>query len=46
LTAADLARELFISVNTVRTHMKNLYSKLGVHSRHEAVVRASELDLL
>jgi LuxR family maltose regulon positive regulatory protein len=46
LTAEELARELFISVNTVRTHMKNIYSKLGVHSRHEAVVRASELDLL
>jgi LuxR family maltose regulon positive regulatory protein len=46
LTAEELAKELFISVNTVRTHMKNLYSKLGVHSRHEAVVRASELDLL
>jgi LuxR family maltose regulon positive regulatory protein len=46
LTAEELADELVISVNTVRTHLKNLYAKLGVHSRHEAVARASELDLL
>jgi LuxR family maltose regulon positive regulatory protein len=46
LTAEELADELVISVNTVRTHLKNLYAKLGVHSRHEAVARASKLDLL
>jgi LuxR family maltose regulon positive regulatory protein len=46
LTAEELADELIISVNTVRSHLKSIYAKLGVHSRHEAVVRAAELDLL
>ncbi|MBN1265666.1 MAG: hypothetical protein JXA25_09245 [Anaerolineales bacterium] len=46
LTAEALAGELVISVNTLRSHMKNIYSKLGVHSRHEAVVKATELDLI
>jgi LuxR family maltose regulon positive regulatory protein len=46
LTAEELADELIISVNTVRSHLKNIYAKLGVHSRHEAVARATELDLL
>jgi LuxR family maltose regulon positive regulatory protein len=46
LTAEELAEELIISVNTVRSHLKNIYAKLGVHSRHEAVARANELDLL
>jgi len=46
LTAEALAKKLVISVNTLRTHMKSIYAKLGVHSRHEAVVKASELDLL
>ncbi|UCF60631.1 MAG: hypothetical protein JSV37_12830 [Anaerolineaceae bacterium] len=46
LTAKELADELIISVNTVRSHLKSIYAKLGVHSRHEAVARAAELDLL
>lgn len=46
LTAKELANELVISVNTVRSHMKSIYAKLGVHSRRQAVIRASELDLL
>jgi LuxR family maltose regulon positive regulatory protein len=45
LTAKELAEELIISVNTVRSHLKSIYAKLGVHSRHEAVARATELDL-
>jgi LuxR family maltose regulon positive regulatory protein len=45
LTAQELAEELVISVNTVRSHLKSIYAKLGVHSRHEAVARATELDL-
>jgi LuxR family maltose regulon positive regulatory protein len=46
LTAEEIASRLIISVNTVRSHMKSIYAKLGVHSRHEAVIRASEDDLL
>jgi LuxR family maltose regulon positive regulatory protein len=46
LTAGELADSLIISANTVRSHIKSIYAKLGVHSRHEAVVRAAELDLL
>ncbi len=37
---------LVVSLNTVRTHTKNIYAKLGVNSRRAAVRRAAELDLL
>jgi len=46
LTAPEIANELFLSVNTVGTHTRHLYAKLGVHSRHEAVDRARALGLL
>lgn len=46
MKASELADELVISVNTLRSHLKNIYAKLGVHSRHEAVVKASQLDLI
>jgi LuxR family transcriptional regulator, maltose regulon positive regulatory protein len=46
LNGPDIARELVVSLNTVRTHTKNLYMKLGVTSRRAAVLRARELDLL
>jgi LuxR family maltose regulon positive regulatory protein len=46
LSAPEIAAELVVSVNTVRTHTKRIYSKLDAHSRYEAVERAKELGLL
>jgi LuxR family maltose regulon positive regulatory protein len=46
LDGPDIARRLSVSVNTVRTHTKNIYAKLGVNNRRAAVRRAAELDLL
>ncbi len=46
LGGPDIARELMVSLNTVRTHTKNIYSKLGVNNRRAAVRRAEELALL
>ena len=46
LSGPEIARELIVSLNTVRTHTKNIYSKLGVNNRRAAIRRAEELDLL
>ena len=46
LTAPEIARELSVSPNTVRTHIKSLYAKLGTHRRAGAVERARALGLL
>jgi LuxR family transcriptional regulator, maltose regulon positive regulatory protein len=46
LTMPEIAGELYISHNTVRTHMRHLYTKLGTHRRAEAVARARDLGLL
>jgi LuxR family transcriptional regulator, maltose regulon positive regulatory protein len=46
LDGPDIARELSVSLNTMRTHTKNIYAKLGVSSRRAAVSRAGELNLL
>src|SRR5580698_2213529 len=46
LSAPEIADELYLSVNTVKTHMRHVYDKLGVHRRHEAVEQARALGLL
>jgi LuxR family maltose regulon positive regulatory protein len=46
LSAPEIADEMFLSVNTVKTHMRHLYDKLGAHRRHEAVEQARTLGLL
>jgi DNA-binding CsgD family transcriptional regulator len=45
LTVAQIAAELFISHNTVKTHMRSLYRKLGVGTRDEAIRKARSLGL-
>ena len=46
LDGPAIARELSVSLNTMRTHTKNIYAKLAVTSRRAAVRRAAELGLL
>jgi LuxR family transcriptional regulator, maltose regulon positive regulatory protein len=46
LGGPEIARELVVSLNTVRTHTKNIYAKLGVNNRRAAVRLAQELDLM
>ena len=45
LSGPDIARQLMVSLNTLRTHTKNIYDKLGVTNRRAAVHRAEEFDL-
>jgi LuxR family transcriptional regulator, maltose regulon positive regulatory protein len=46
LRAPEIATELSVSRNTIRSHMRNVFAKLGVHSRADAVKRARALGLL
>jgi LuxR family maltose regulon positive regulatory protein len=42
----EIAEQLIVSLNTVRSHIKNIYGKLGVNNRTQAIAKASELELL
>jgi len=46
LRGPEIASQLFVSLNTFRTHTKNIFNKLGVNNRRAAVRRAEELDLI
>ncbi|HSK96933.1 MAG TPA: LuxR C-terminal-related transcriptional regulator, partial [Euzebyales bacterium] len=46
LSASEIGDELYISLNTVKTHIKSIYRKLDRHRRRDAVLRARELRLL
>jgi len=46
MSGPEIANTLMVSLNTLRTHTKNIFAKLGVNNRQAAVRRASELDLL
>ncbi|UCH10166.1 MAG: LuxR family transcriptional regulator [Fidelibacterota bacterium] len=46
LSNSKISQNLFISLNTVKTHIKNIHSKLHVHTRTQAIARAQELGLL
>ena len=46
LTYAEMAAELYLSLNTVKTHLRRTYMKLGVTSRSAAVKRATSLGIL
>ncbi|WP_031027647.1 LuxR C-terminal-related transcriptional regulator [Streptomyces sp. NRRL WC-3725] len=46
MSTEEIAADLYVSVNTVKTHLKSAYRKLAVNRRHDAVRRARELGLL
>lgn len=46
LTNQEIADKLFVSLNTIKTHTTNIYSKLGVKNRTQAVSKAKALNLL
>ena len=46
LSRSQIARELYLSVNTVNTHVRNIFAKLDARTRSTAVDRARELRLL
>ena len=46
LSNREIASRLYLSLNTIKGHTRNIYGKLGVHSRTQAVARARALGLL
>jgi len=45
-TNSEIARDLFVSVGTVKSHVNNIYRKLGARNRAEAIARARELKVV
>ena len=46
LSLREIGGELFLSLNTIKTHTRNIYAKLGASGRDQAVARGRELGLL
>ena len=46
LSVPEIAREMVVAPSTIRTHVRNIYEKIGVHGRIEALEKAEELGLL
>ena len=46
LTQREIGRELYLSLNTVKSHTRSIFRKLGVSGRERAVARARELGLI
>ena len=46
LSTAEIASEMYISINTVKTHLEHIYRKLATTRRGEAVRRARQLELI
>ena len=46
LTVPEISDHLYIAVSTLRTHIRNIYSKLGVHSRFEAVSKGKKFKFI
>jgi LuxR family transcriptional regulator, maltose regulon positive regulatory protein len=46
LSAAEIGAELYVSVNTVKAHLRSIYRKLGVNRRRDAVIQAHRHGLL
>ena len=46
LSTAEVASEMYISVNTVKSHLKSIFRKLAAAHRGEAIRRARQLDLI
>ncbi|MBT8234525.1 MAG: response regulator transcription factor [Saprospiraceae bacterium] len=43
---ADIAKQLFLSLSTIKTHVSNLYSKMNVKSRFQAISKAKEIEIV